>query len=38
MSIASRLPNGGALAEVLPSLTIEPAGDTNGEFTLTPVP
>ena len=26
----------GALAEALPSLTIEPAGDTNGEFTLKP--
>ena len=26
----------GALAEALPSLTIEPAGDTNDEFTLTP--
>ena len=26
----------GALTEALPSLTIEPAGNTNGEFTLTP--
>ncbi len=26
----------GALAKALPSLTIEPAGDTNGEFTLKP--